>query len=158
MATLDFTPLFRSSVGFDRIPDLLTSAMARSEESYPPYNVEKCGPDKYRIVMALAGFAKEDLEIVVEQNHLVVRGEKKDPNGTTYLHRGIANRSFTRHFELADFIEVTEATMGEGLLVIELKREVPEALKPRSIPINAGTFVHLGANRRCGEPAAQDAA
>ena len=153
MATLDFTTLFRSSVGFDRIPDLLSSAMARSEEGYPPYNVEKCGEDKYRIVMALAGFSRDDLEIVVEQNHLIVRGEKKDQNGTTYLHRGIATRAFTRHFELADFIEVTEATMGDGLLVIELKREVPEALKPRSIPINAGTFVHVGAKPR-GEPAA----
>ena len=158
MATLDFTPLFRSSVGFDRIPNLLSSAMARSEEGYPPYNVEKCGEDKYRIVMALAGFSRDDLEIVVEQNHLIVRGEKNDQDGTTYLHRGIATRAFTRHFELADFIEVTEATMGDGLLVIELKREVPESLKPRSIPINAGTFVHVGAKPR-GEPsAAQQAA
>ena len=158
MATLDFTPLFRSSVGFDRIPDLLTSAMARSEEGYPPYNVEKCGEDQYRIVMALAGFSKDEVEIIVEQNHLVVRGEKKDQNGTTYLHRGIANRAFTRHFELADFIEVTNATMGEGLLVIELKREVPEALKPRSIPINAGTFVHVGSPPQKGKPALQSAA
>ena len=158
MATLDFTTLFRSSVGFDRIPDLLSSAMARSEEGYPPYNVEKCGEDKYRIVMALAGFSRDDLEIVVEQNHLIVRGEKNDQDGTTYLHRGIATRAFTRHFELADFIEVTEATMGDGILVMELKREVPAALKPRSIPINAGTFVHVGAKPR-GEPsAAQQAA
>lgn len=158
MATLDFAPLFRSSVGFDRIPDLLTSAMARTEEGYPPYNVEKCSEDRYRIVMALAGFSKDDVEIVVEQNHLVVRGEKNDPNGTTYLHRGIANRAFARHFQLADFIEVTDATMGEGLLVIELKREVPEALKPRSIPINAGTFVHLGSQPANGKPALQQAA
>jgi molecular chaperone IbpA len=158
MATLDFTPLFRSSVGFDRIPDLLASAMTRTEESYPPYNVEKCGEDKYRIVMAVAGFTKDDIEIVVEQNHLTVRGEKKDSNGVTYLHRGIATRSFTRHFELADFIKVTEATMGEGLLVIDLKRELPEALKPRTIPINAGTFVHLGAKPESGEAAAKQAA
>ena len=157
MATLDFTPLFRSSVGFDRIPDLLSSAMARSEEGYPPYNVEKCGEDKYRIVMALAGFSRDDLEIVVEQNHLIVRGEKNDQDGTTYLHRGIATRAFTRHFELADFIEVTEATMGDGLLVIDLKREVPEQMKPRSIPINAGTFVHLGAKSGNGQPAHQAA-
>jgi molecular chaperone IbpA len=143
MATLDFTPLFRSSVGFDRIPNLLTSAMARTEEGFPPYNIEKCGEDRYRIVLALAGFSRDDVEIVVEQNHLTVRGARKDTNGATYVHRGVANRSFTRHFELADFIEVTEATMGDGLLVIDLKREVPEALKPRSIPINAGTFVQL---------------
>jgi molecular chaperone IbpA len=108
--------------------------------------------------MALAGFSREDLEIVVERNHLVVRGAKPDQNGTTYLHRGIATRSFTRHFELADFIEVTEATMGDGLLVIELKREVPDALKPRTIPINAGTFVHLGAKPTSGEPATRQVA
>jgi molecular chaperone IbpA len=158
MATLDFTPLFRSSVGFDRIPDLLTSAMARSEEGFPPYNVEKVDEDKYRIVIALAGFGRDDVNIVVEQNQLTVRGEKKDKNGTTYLHRGIANRSFTRHFELADFIQVTEATMGDGVLVIDLKREVPEALKPRSIPINAGTFVPLGAKLGNEQPAQQRAA
>jgi molecular chaperone IbpA len=143
MATLDFTPLFRSSVGFDRIPNLLASAMARTEEGFPPYNIEKCGEDRYRIVLALAGSSRDEVEIVVEQNHLTVRGAKKDKNSATYVHRGIANRSFTRHFELADFIEVTDATMGDGLLVIDLKREVPEALKPRSIPINTGTFVQL---------------
>jgi len=154
---IDFTPLFRSSVGFDRIPDLLTSAMARQEEGFPPYNVEKTGDDRYRIVMALPGFGRDDVEIVVEQNHLTVRGEKKDKNGTTYVHRGIANRAFTRRFELADFIEVTEATMGDGLLVIDLKREVPEQMKPRSIPINAGTFVHLGAKSGNGQPAHQAA-
>jgi molecular chaperone IbpA len=158
MATLDFTPLFRSSVGFDRIPDLLTSAMARAEEGYPPYNVEKCGEDQYRIVIALAGFRKDDIEIIVEQNHLVVRGEKKDQDGATYLHRGIANRAFARHFELADFIEVTDATMTEGLLVIALKREVPEALKPRSIPINAGSIAHAGSQPGSGRPALQHAA
>ena len=154
MATLDFTPLFRSSVGFDRIPDLLSDALMRSEETYPPYNIEKVGDDQYRIVMALAGFDKEDIEIVVEQKRLTVRGHKREPDSGTYLHRGIATRSFQRQFDLADYVEVTGATMGQGLLVIDLKRELPEALKPRRIPIQAGVFVspELKANgKRSGE-------
>lgn len=102
MATLDFTPLFRSSVGFDRLPDLLSDAVGRSESTYPPYNIETCGDDQYRIVLALAGFGKDDVEIVVEHNRLFVRGHKREPDGRTYLHRGIATRSFERHFDLAD--------------------------------------------------------
>jgi molecular chaperone IbpA len=143
MATLDFTPLFRSSVGFDRLPGLLSDAIGREESSYPPYNIEKSGEDRYRIILALAGFTREDVEIVLEHNRLFVRGKMRDRNGSTYLHRGIASRPFERRFDLADFIEVTGATMGDGLLVIDLKRELPEALKPRTIPINAGTFVSM---------------
>ena len=143
MATLDFTPLFRSSIGFDRLPDLLSDAVGRAESTYPPYNIEKCGEDQYRIVMAVAGFGKDDVELVQEQNRLTIRGRLKETHGRTYLHRGIATRAFERHFDLADYVEVTDATMGEGLLVISLKRELPEALKPRSIPINVGTFVPL---------------
>jgi len=145
MATLDFTPIFRSSVGFDRLPGMLSDAIARTGSGYPPYNIEKCGEDRYRIILALAGFTREDVEIVLEHNRLFVRGKIKDRNASTYLHRGIASRPFERQFDLADFIEVTGATMGEGLLVIDLKRELPEALKPRSIPINAGTFVNMHA-------------
>ena len=141
VATLDFTPLFRSSIGFDRLPDLLSDAVGRAESTYPPYNIEKCGEDRYRIVLALAGFTKDDVEIVLEQNRLCVRGHKREPDGRTYLHHGIATRSFERQFDLADYVEVTDATMGEGLLVIDLKREVPEALKPRRIPIHSGVFV-----------------
>jgi len=144
MATLDFTPLFRSSVGFDRLPSLLSHALERDESGFPPYNIEKSGQDQHRIVLALAGFSKDDVEVVVEHNRLCVRGKLKDLAGPTYLHRGIARRGFERQFDLADYIEVTGATMGDGLLVIDLKRELPEALKPRSIPINAGTFVPLG--------------
>jgi molecular chaperone IbpA len=143
MATLDFTPLFRSSVGFDRVPMLLSHAMQREEGSYPPYNIEKCGEDQYRIVMAVAGFGKDDLEVVAEHNRLTVRGQLKERDGRTYLHRGIATRSFQRQFDLADFVEVTGATMGDGLLVIDLKRELPEALKPRKIEINAGTITRF---------------
>jgi len=144
MATLDFTPLFRSTIGFDQLPGLLSHALERPEVGYPPYDIEKAGEDQYRIVMAVAGFAKEDVEIVQEQNRLTVRGQLKESNGKTYLHRGIATRAFERRFDLADYVEITDATMGEGLLVISLKRELPEALKPSSIPINAGTFVPLG--------------
>jgi molecular chaperone IbpA len=144
MATVDYTPLFRSSIGFDQLPALFSHAFERPEPGYPPYNIEKVGEDQYRIVMAVAGFDKDDVEIVQEQNRLSVLGRLKEPNGKTYLHRGIATRAFERHFDLADYVEVTDATMGEGLLVIALKRELPEALKPRSIPINAGTFVPLG--------------
>jgi len=144
MATLDFTPLFRSSIGFDQLPGLLSHALERPETGYPPYNIEKVGEDRYRIVMAVAGFGRDDVELVQEQNRLTIRGKLKEPDGKTYLHRGIATRAFERHFDLADYVEVTDATMGEGLLVISLKRELPEALKPRSIPINVGTFVPLG--------------
>lgn len=141
MATLDFTPLFRSTVGFDRVPSQLLHASQREESSYPPYNIEKCGEDRYRIVMALAGFTKDDIEIVSEQNRLYVRGKMKGQNGGTFLHRGIAARSFERQFDLADFIVVAGATMSDGLLVIELKRELPEALKPRKIEIGGGKRV-----------------
>jgi molecular chaperone IbpA len=144
MATLDFTPLFRSSIGFDQLPALFSHALERPETGYPPYNIEKVGEDRYRIVMAVAGFGKDDVEIVQEQNRLTVYGKLKETAGKTYLHRGIATRAFERHFDLADYVEVTDATMGEGLLVISLKRDLPEALKPRTIPINAGTFVPLG--------------
>src|ERR1043165_3353418 len=146
MATLDFTPLFRSTLGFDQLPNLLTHALERPEAGYPPYNIEKVGEDQYRIVMAVAGFGKDDVELVQEQNQLTVRGKLKEPNGKIFLHRGIATRAFERHFDLADYVEVTDATMGEGLLVVSLKRELPEALKPRSIPINAGTFVPMDRN------------
>ena len=144
MATLDFTPLFRSTIGYDRLPGLLSHALERSEAGPPPYNIEKVGEDQYRIVLAVAGFAKDDVELIQEPNRLTVRGKKNDTNGRNYLHQGIPTRAFERIFDLADYVEVTDATMGEGLLVISLNRELPEALKPRSIPINAGTFVPMG--------------
>ena len=136
MATLDFTPLYHSTVGFDRLPTLLAHALAREEGGYPPYNIEKAGEDAYRVVMALAGFSKDDIEIVTENNRLTVRGALNDKNGATYLHQGIAQRSFQRVFDLADHIVVAGATMNNGLLVIELKQELPEKLKPRTIAIS----------------------
>ncbi len=138
---------FRSSIGFDRVPSLLSHALEREDSGYPPYNIEKCGEDQYRIVMALAGFGKDDIDIVFERNRLSVCGQKPEASGTTYLHRGIAAHSFMRQFELADHVEVTGATMGDGLLVIELKRELPEELKPRSIPIGTGLFVPMGSKK-----------
>jgi molecular chaperone IbpA len=153
MATLDFTPLFRSSVGFDRLPTLLSDALARDESGYPPYNIERCGDDQYRIVLALAGLTKDDVEIVLEHNRLFIRGKRKDRDGSVYLHRGIASRPFERQFDLADYVEVTGAAMGDGLLVVDLKRELPEALKPRTIPINAGTFMHLTPSAPSGHAA-----
>lgn len=135
MATLDFTPLFRTSIGFDRVPGMLTDAMQRMESGYPPYNIEKCGENDYRIALAVAGFGRDEIEIITEQDLLTVRGRLKEKNGHEYLYRGIAARSFERVFHLADYVEVTGAMMGDGLLIIDLKRELPEALKPRRIEI-----------------------
>jgi molecular chaperone IbpA len=136
MATLDFTPLFRSTVGFDRVPSVLSLAMQREEGGYPPYNIEKHGDDAYRIVMAVAGFGSDDIEIVAERNRLTVRGSVKDRGEKTFLHRGIATRAFERHFELADFVKVGGAWLDNGLLTIDLQREIPEAMKPRQVQIN----------------------
>lgn len=135
MATLDFSPLYHSTVGFDRLSTLLSQALDRDEGGYPPYNIEKTSEDAYRIVTALAGFSKDDIEIVTENNRLAIRGALKDKSGSNYLHQGIAARSFQRMFDLADYIGVTGATMENGLLIVELKRELPEALKPRRIEI-----------------------
>ncbi len=138
MSTFDFSPFFRSSVGFDRIMNLLDSATARSDEAsgYPPYNIERTAEDGYRITMAVAGFGEDDLSIVSQDNTLVVAGRSRpsDPE-VKYLYRGIAGRAFERRFELADYVKVTGARLVNGLLHIELKREVPEAMKPRTIAI-----------------------
>lgn len=141
MRSFDFSPLFRSTVGFDHLSRMLDNAwaMAENADNYPPYNIEKSGEDDYRITLAVAGFSPEDLEIVAQENTLLVRGRmKEDESGKrTYLHRGIAGRAFERTFQLADHIQVTGARMENGLLYVELKREVPEALKPRTIEIRA---------------------
>lgn len=114
MATLDFTPLFRTTVGFDRVPLLLSHAMQRAESSFPPYNIEKCGESEYRIVLAGAGFTRDDIEIVTEQNVLKVHGQLKDKSEREYLYRGIAARDFERVFDLADYVEVTGTMMNDG--------------------------------------------
>jgi molecular chaperone IbpA len=135
MATFDLTPFYHATVGFDRISNLLADALERDETGFPPYNIEKTGDDAYRVVMALAGFSKDDLEIVTENNRLLIRGERRNETAQTFLHQGIAHRAFQRVFDLADYVVVTGASMNDGLLMIDLKRELPEALKPRSITI-----------------------
>lgn len=137
---VSFTPLMRHTVGFDRFNDLFESLMSDNDrfESYPPYNIEKVGEDDYRITMAVAGFGEKDLNIVLENGTLSVSGQitdKTEEEGKTYLHRGIATRSFTRSFRLADHILVDDAEIKDGLLTISLRREVPEEKKPRMIPV-----------------------
>ncbi len=143
MATLDFAPLYRSSIGFDQLPHLLAHALQRDETGFPPYNIEKIANDQYRITLAVAGLTQDDIEIVYEHNMLTVRGKAQETGAKTYLHRGIAGRAFERQFDLADHVEVTGATLGNGLLEIALKRELPEALKPRRIPIGATSSAEL---------------
>lgn len=135
MRTFDLTPLYRSAIGFDRLASLLEQR-AESQPSYPPYNVELLAEDKYRIVMALAGFSRDEVEIVSERDTLHVTGRKqKDETQRTYLHRGIAARDFEQRFQLANHVKVTTASFDNGMLTIDLVREVPEALKPRKIQI-----------------------
>jgi molecular chaperone IbpA len=135
----DFSPLYRSMIGIDRMVDLIETAM-RSEGGgqYPPYDIEKTGDDSYRITLAAAGFARDELEIVAQPNLLVVTGRKaRADEERAYLHRGIAARNFERRFELADYVVVKSADWADGLLSIELAREVPDALKPRRVEIAA---------------------
>jgi molecular chaperone IbpA len=142
MRTFDLSPLFRSTVGFDRMTRLMESALNADDAavSYPPYNIEKTGDDDYRIIMAVAGFAPEDIDVTQKEQVLLVAGrQSKDGDQRQYLHRGIAGRAFERRFQLADHIKVTGASLVNGLLHVELKREVPEAAKPRSIRITNAT-------------------
>jgi len=137
----DYTPFYRSSIGFDRLFRLLDEAQNLEPQSYPPYNIERVSEDEYRITMAVAGFGEKDLAIESKGNTLTVTGKKngKDETAGEILHQGIANRSFERRFQLADYVEVTGAELANGLLHVSLKREVPEALKPRQIAIAAGS-------------------
>ena len=143
MRTYDFTPLYRSAVGFDRLANLLESAARTSQDTgYPPYNIETTGENAYRIEIAVAGFTPDELNIEVKENLLTVTGRKTandDVTQKTYLHRGLAERDFERRFHLADYVVVTEANLVNGLLSISLKRELPEALKPRRVEIGAGS-------------------
>ncbi|MCL6484040.1 Hsp20 family protein [Janthinobacterium sp. LB2P10] len=140
MRTFDLAPLYRSAIGFDRLAQLLNEQRADAQPSYPPYNIELVSEDKYRIVMALAGFSREEIDIIAERDSLHVTGRKqKDGVERTFLHRGIAARDFEQRFQLANHVKVTGATFENGMLTIELVREVPEALKPRKIEIGSGT-------------------
>ncbi|MDO8909210.1 MAG: Hsp20 family protein [Pseudohongiella sp.] len=141
MRTFDFAPLYRSTIGFDHLSQLLDSIAQReqTQPSYPPYNIERLGNDDYRITMAVAGFTDAELKIQSEQQTLKVRGEKADDSAERqYLHQGIAARNFERVFQLADHIKVVNAHLENGLLHVDLRREVPEAMKPRQIQIGTG--------------------
>jgi molecular chaperone IbpA len=136
MRTIDLTPLYRSVVGFDRLADLLDSASTEAATGYPPYNIERTGENAYRVEIAVAGFKPEDLNIEVKENLLTVQGRKvSNDEAKRYLHRGLAERNFERRFQLADYVVVEDAQLANGLLSIVLKRELPEALKPRRIEI-----------------------
>jgi len=137
MRGYDFSPYRRSTVGFDRLFDFLESASRAEQDNYPPFDIEKLGDDSYRITLAVAGFKRDEIEIVAHQNMLTISGRRGDDRGKdgNFLHMGIATRAFERKFELADFVRVTGADLADGLLRIELAREVPEAMKPRKIDI-----------------------
>jgi molecular chaperone IbpA len=139
MRTIDFSPLYRSVVGFDRLADLLQTAAADAATGYPPYNIERVDETSYRIDVAVAGFKPEELNVEVKENLLVVQGRKTaNDEGRRFLHRGLAERNFERRFQLADYVVVTSADIADGVLSISLKRELPEALKPRRIEIGSG--------------------
>lgn len=138
MRTIDFAPLYRSTIGFDHLSQMLDSVAQRDQNqpSYPPYNIERLDKDEYRITMAVAGFTQKELSIQSEEQTLKVRGERaQDTSQRQYLHQGIAARNFERVFQLAEHVKVVSAAIENGLLHIELRREVPETMKPRQIPI-----------------------
>jgi molecular chaperone IbpA len=137
MRSVDLSPLFRYSVGFDRLDELFESAFRNNgqDNSYPPYNIVRTGDDSYKITLAVAGFGEDDLEIVAKENLLTVRGKGAETDDAVYLHRGIARRAFEHRFQLADYVRVTGANLANGLLDVQLVREVPEAKKPQQIQI-----------------------
>lgn len=136
---LNLDPFWRSSVGFDRILDLMDESLRlQPENSYPPYNILRTGENSYRVSLAVAGFKPDQISVTVQQNTLVIRGQENQKTEHDYMHRGIAARDFERRFSLADFVEVKEATFEDGLLQIDLVREVPEAMKPKRIEIRSG--------------------
>ena len=144
MRSIDFSPIFRSSVGFDRMAQMLDHHLRATEvgtqPSYPPYNIERLDEDNYRVTMAVAGFGEDDITITAQNNSLLITGkldDKDDADSGTYLHRGIAARAFERRFDLAEHIQVTAAELSNGLLHVTLVRDVPEAMKPRRIDIKA---------------------
>jgi molecular chaperone IbpA len=135
MRNYDFSPLWRSTVGFDRLFDLINSEVPHLQDTYPPYDIVRTGPERYRISIALAGFSPEQLTITVQQNRLTVAGQKGEDAKKDYIYQSIATRPFERHFNLADYVEVEHAAFENGLLRIDLMRRVPEAMKPRRIQI-----------------------
>ena len=142
MQTFDFSPFYRSTVGFDRLFNRLDTLGTQETKTYPPYNIERTGEDAYRISIAVAGFSNGDIAIETKENSLVIKGAKGEAQGDKareFLHRGIAERAFELRFQLADYVEVQGATLENGLLHLELKRELPESKKPRTIQINGAS-------------------
>lgn len=154
MRTYDFSPYYRSSIGFDRMLDLLGAPQRpEADETWPPYDIERLDEDRYSITMALAGFSEDEISIMAEPNALLVEGRKADDDsGRNFLHRGIAQRAFRRQFDLADFVKVTGAALQHGLLRIDLEREIPEAMKPRRIEIGTGQARATKAARKGDAP------
>lgn len=140
MMTFDFSPFYRSTIGFDRMARMLenTSRISEIDNGYPPYNIEANGEDHYRVTIAVAGFSEDDLSVEVRENSLYVAGQREDNEATKFLHQGIAGRAFKRQFRLADHVKVENAWLDNGLLTVDLVRELPEAMKPRSISITNG--------------------
>src|SRR5918996_540329 len=145
MRGLDFTPYRRSTVGFDRLFDYLENVSRAEQDNYPPFDIEKLSDDSYRITLAVAGFKREDIDITAQQNMLIITGRRSENRNRdgNFLHIGIATRAFERRFELADFVRVTGAELRDGLLSIELVREIPEAMKPRRIDIGSDEATSL---------------
>lgn len=160
MTTFDFSPLYRTSVGFDRLASLMSSATRQDQgNSYPPYNIRVTSEDHYRITMAVAGFSEDDIAITSEHNRLLVSGNRADEpeEQGEYLHRGIATRTFERRFNLADHVKVMGASLENGLLHIDLEREIPEAMKPRTIKIGKSASHLLDIENSAGEkPVAEE--
>ena len=157
MTRLDFTPYRRSTVGFDRLFDLLEGQTRQSGgDNYPPFNIERRGDDAYRITLALAGFRSEDLDITAQQNLLIIQGRKQAEDETSphMLHVGIASRNFERRFELADYVHVADAKLADGLLAIDLLREVSDAMKPKKIAVNGGSALPVVRDAQKAESAA----
>jgi len=145
MNTIDLTPLYSNSIGFDRFASLLNHALSNETSSagYPPYNIEETDTDRYAITLAIAGFNEDDLSINVEKGVLTIRGKKDDKSQRKYLHQGIAYRTFERKFNLADYIEITGAELKDGLLTVHLLKEIPEAMKPRKIEISTSSRANV---------------
>ncbi len=157
MRNIDFTPFRHSTVGFDRLFDLLESSIpSQVSDNYPPFDLVQESEDKYRITLAVAGFRPDEIDVTAQQNLLIVSGRRKDDNGARYIHRGIATRAFERRFGLADYVQVKKADLRDGVLSIELEREIPEEMKPRRIEISGGESVRRLESERTGEQVQND--
>ncbi len=142
MRNVDFSPLYRNAIGFDRLLNLMETGSAKnSSGGYPPYNIEQKDENNFRITMAVAGFAEQQLDLTQNENMLIVKGERKEQENKNYVYQGIAERDFERKFQLADYVKVTGASMENGLLHIDLVREIPEAMQPRKIAIGGGNLL-----------------